>query len=144
MRIVTICMAVMLGLFFAVFGLAAPPNVPADDYLMDKTKQPVIFPHTPHNKIECATCHHETEEAGKADFRPCADSGCHDIFDRRDKTEKSYYNVMHGRNLKFESCVSCHTKVAGNDREKRRKLTACKNSGCHQGAAGADGDEEAS
>ncbi len=135
MRIFAICMTAVLTLGIAMLAFAAQPAVPPDGFVMQHTKQPVVFNHSTHSKGECVVCHHEVN--GKADFQACATAGCHDVFDRKDKTEKSYYNVMHGKNLAHEGCVSCHAKVAGNDPAKKKELTACKNSACHKGA-GAD------
>ena len=138
MRIFTICMLAALSLAFALFALADEPKVPPDGLKMQNmpnSKQPIIFNHSTHSKGECVTCHHPVD--GKADFRPCGAAGCHDVFDRRDKTVKSYYNVMHGKDLAHPTCVSCHIKVAGDDAEKKKRLTACRNAACHTGAGAA-------
>ena len=136
MRIFTICMIAMLSFGFALFALAADkPTAPPDGLKLEKMKQPVVFNHSTHSKGECVTCHHPV--AGNTDFRPCATAGCHDVFDRKDKTEKSYFSIMHGKDLKHPSCISCHVRFAGDDPEKKKKLTACKNAACHTGSGGA-------
>ena len=138
MRFLVICSIAVLSLAFAVFGLAAQPAVPGDGLVMKRTGQPVTFNHSTHAKGECVTCHHEV--GGAADYRACSTEGCHDVFDRKDKTVHSYYNVLHGKGLAHPTCISCHQQVAGKDREMRRQLTGCKNSACH--STGVDGDEE--
>jgi hypothetical protein len=134
MRIATIGVVAVLSLALAVFGIASQADIPPDDHLMQRTENPVVFPHTPHGRIDCAVCHHTVLDDGSIDLRSCAVSGCHDNFDRRDRTSKSYYNILHGRNLEHPTCISCHIEVAGDDRERRRELTACRNSVCHGGA----------
>ena len=134
MRFFIICSIAVLSLAFAVFGLAAQPPVPADGLVMEHTEKPVVFNHSAHSKGECVICHHEVE--GVESYDSCASAGCHDVFDRKDKTVHSYYNILHGKDLNHPTCISCHQKVAGTDRDKRRQLTGCANSACHTAAGG--------
>lgn len=129
MRYFIICSVAVLSLALAMIAVAAQPEAPADGFVMERTSMPVVFNHSTHTTAPCETCHHEVN--GVADYRACSTSGCHDNFDRRDKTVHSYYNVMHGKGLAHETCISCHQTVAGTDKDMRRQLTGCKNSACH-------------
>lgn len=131
MRYLIICSIAVLSLALAAIGIAAQPEVPADGIKMERTSMPVVFNHSTHTTAECAACHHPVN--GVEDYRSCSTAGCHDNFDRKDKSVNSYYQVMHGKDLQFSTCVSCHQEVAGTDKEKRRLLTGCKNSACHTG-----------
>ncbi len=128
MKKLILCGAMALSLAFAVSAFAAPA-VPADGIVMDKTKLHVTFNHSTHTGNQCGECHHPVD--GKETFLQCGSAGCHDNFDKKDKSVHSYYQVMHGKKLKFDSCVSCHTTVAGKDKDKKKALTSCKKSACH-------------
>lgn len=149
------CFVLVLALLFslaAVSAFAAP-----DGIKMNKTKNPVVFNHSTHTDAACADCHHPVKIEDPAscvaegchaeadmpellkfytdgeDYRPCSTSGCHQIFDAKDKSVHSYYQAMHkSRKPKFDSCYSCHVKVAGKDKEKKRLLSNCSNSVCHE------------
>ncbi len=118
-----------------VFALALPSlfaeEAPCDPiemaYFPDLKVQ---FPHDKHAGIECQDCHHKWD--GKGDIQACADSGCHDVLDKKDKTEKSLYNVIHGRGTKeLSTCLSCHREEAKKNKDMRKQLTSCRGSGCH-------------
>lgn len=128
MRKLFFCGALALAVAFALPAIAAP-KVPADGLKMDATKMVVTFNHSTHKAYKCGDCHHPVN--GKEDFRKCNTAGCHDNMDKKDKGVHGYYNVMHGKNLKFQSCVSCHAEVAGADAAKKKELTGCKKSSCH-------------
>ncbi len=134
----------LLWIFVAVLGLAfaapamAQPEVPADGLKMEASKKPVIFNHSTHKDVSCASCHHPVD--GKEDFRKCSTAGCHDDFKAK-KGVKSYYNVMHARKGKFDSCISCHNKVikekgidvkSPEGKEYKKMMTGCAKSGCHK------------
>lgn len=90
----------------------------------------VIFPHDKHADLQCEACHHMWD--GKAAVQSCTDSGCHDVFDKKDKTEKSFYNVIHGKGTaEVQSCLGCHREEAKKNKDMRKQLTSCKGSGCH-------------
>ncbi len=109
---------------------SAVPPVPEGPVTMKKTKMPVVFNHDAHAIYDCEDCHHPVD--GVATYAPCADSGCHDIMGTKDKTVHSYYQMIHKAKAgKYETCVSCHRDVAGDDRERRKELTGCKGSACH-------------
>ncbi len=129
----------LLWIFIAVFGLAfaspamaETPKVPADGLKMEKSKKPVVFNHSTHKEVSCASCHHPVD--GKEDYRKCSTAGCHDDLKAK-KGTKSYYFVLHAKKgTKFDTCVSCHVKVAkdkGYDKDKTKMLTGCAKSGCH-------------
>ncbi len=124
--------AVVFGLAFAVPAMAAP-EAPADGLKMEATKKPVVFNHSTHTDVSCASCHHPVD--GKEDYRKCSTAGCHDDFKAK-KGVASYYAAMHGKKGKFDSCVSCHADVvkekAPTDKAYKKKMTSCKGSGCHQ------------
>ncbi len=129
----------LLWIFVAVFGLAfatpamaEAPKVPADGLKMEKTKKPVVFNHSTHTSVSCATCHHPVD--GKEDYRKCSTAGCHDSMDR--KVKGSYYKVMHDKKgTKYDTCLSCHVKIVkekGLKGDDAKKLVSCgKGSGCH-------------
>jgi len=120
----------LLILAVALPALAAPPQVPADGLKLDKTKQPVTFNHSSHKDQKCGDCHHMVK--GAENYAKCGNAGCHDSLDRKDKTEKSYYNVMHAKSgAKFNTCASCHNQVVEKSPDKKKELTACKQSKCH-------------
>lgn len=119
----------LLVLAFAIPALASQPAVPADGLKMEKGKQPVVFNHSTHKEITCGQCHHPVE--GKENFQKCGTAGCHDSMDRKDKSVKGYYNAMHGKDLKYPTCLTCHREMAEKQPEKKKELTACKQSKCH-------------
>nr|1MDV_A Chain A, CYTOCHROME C3 [Nitratidesulfovibrio vulgaris str. Hildenborough]1MDV_B Chain B, CYTOCHROME C3 [Nitratidesulfovibrio vulgaris str. Hildenborough] len=106
------------------------PKAPADGLKMEATKQPVVLNHSTHKSVKCGDCHHPVN--GKEDYRKCGTAGCHDSMDKKDKSAKGYYHVMHDKNTKFKSCVGCHVEVAGADAAKKKDLTGCKKSKCHE------------
>ncbi len=128
MKKLIMCGAMALSMAFAVSAFAAPA-VPADGIVMDNTKLPVTFNHSTHGDYKCGECHHPVD--GAETFLACGSAGCHDNFDKKDKSVHGYYNVMHGKKLKFDSCLSCHLEVAGKDAAKKKEMTGCKKSACH-------------
>lgn len=129
MRKLILSAIALFAMALALPAFASEPAVPADGLKMAKTKMEVTFNHSTHKEIKCADCHHPVD--GKADFKPCASAGCHDVFDKKDKSEKSYYKVMHGKNLKYATCVSCHSDYVKTKPEMKKELTGCKGSKCH-------------
>ena len=121
----------LLILALALPALAAQPTPPADGAKLNKTKQPVTFNHSNHLKdMKCGDCHHLVD--GKENYGKCGNAGCHDVLDRKDKTVKSYYNVMHAKaGTKFATCASCHAQAVEKSPDKKKDLTACKQSKCH-------------
>ncbi len=122
----------LCAFLFAAVAYAEQPDVPADGIEMKNTKNPVVFNHTTHKEIACGSCHHKVE--GKENYGKCASAGCHDSFDRKDKSVKGYYRVMHAKDMQYASCVSCHIetiKDKQDDAELKKALTACKGSKCH-------------
>lgn len=105
-------------------------DAPADGQAMSHTKKPVTFNHSTHKSADCKVCHHTWD--GAAAVKKCSDAGCHDNFDKKDKSVHSYYLAMHTKKAKkTDSCVSCHKKTAGKDKAMKKKLTGCKKSACH-------------
>lgn len=125
----------LLGILFLVAAFvmpafAAQPDAPADGIQMHKTSKTVVFNHSTHKDTKCVECHHPVD--GKEDFRPCSTAGCHDNFDKKDKSVHSYYQAMHkAKEVKFQTCVSCHIAKAGDDKEKKKELAGCAKSKCH-------------
>jgi hypothetical protein len=124
----------ILAVLMCVFALpvaAAQPEAPADGIKMARTKQTVIFNHSTHKiGMKCGECHHPVD--GKEDYGKCANAGCHDSMDRKDKSVKGYYNAMHAKSgTKFSTCASCHIKTAEQFPDRKKELTACKQSRCH-------------
>lgn len=123
--IICLCAALVLP------AIAAQPEVPADGIKMTKSgKKEVIFNHSTHKDEECNVCHHPVD--GKDDYRPCGTEGCHDITGTKDKSVHSYNQAMHKKkDNKHQSCVSCHEKLAGDDKAKKKELAGCAKSKCH-------------
>ncbi len=126
--------ALMLSALLAAFSLpviaADTPAAPADGLKMALTSLPVEFNHSTHAAYKCVDCHHLVD--GKESYAKCATSGCHDVLDKKDKSVRSYYKIMHDRKSKdVPTCVSCHLEVAGKDKDKKKELAGCKKSKCH-------------
>lgn len=126
----TLMASVVLVLFVA-FPSISQQAAPAEDitlaYFPEKV---VIYKHSAHAGIECGTCHHTWD--GAAAMRKCTDSGCHDSFDRQDKSERSLYNAIHGKGKDtIPSCVQCHRDEGAKNPDKRKQLTGCTDSLCH-------------
>lgn len=131
MKAVTIvlsCAALLLAVALPSLYAVDSPSDPIEmAYLPSKT---VMFPHTPHKDFECQKCHHKWD--GKSDIVACASSGCHDSFDKKDRSEKSLYNMIHGKGSDTQmSCLACHKEQAGKDKDKRKKMLSCMGSACH-------------
>ncbi len=113
---------------FAVPVIAAPP-APKDGYVMKKTAKTSVFNHSTHTSVSCETCHHPVN--GTPSYLPCGSAGCHDNLDPKAKGVDSYFQAMHKRaGNKYDTCVSCHVKIAGSDAAKKAALTSCKGA-CH-------------
>lgn len=122
-----ICMSAVL----VVPAFAEQPKAPADGITMKRSgKKEVVFNHSTHKEVGCAECHHPVE--GKEDYRPCATEGCHDITGTAEKSIRSYNQAMHKKkDIKFQTCVSCHEKTAGDDKARKKELAGCAKSKCH-------------
>lgn len=128
-----------LGLVcFALVCFCALPalnaaDAPADGLKMEKSKKAkkhVVFNHSTHQSEDCKVCHHTWD--GAAAVKACSAAGCHDNFDKKDKSVHSYYQATHSRKAKkAPSCLSCHKKVAKKDKSKKKMLTGCSKSACH-------------
>lgn len=121
----------MLVSAFALTALARPA-VPADGLKMELTKKSVTFDHSVHEKagIDCSQCHHKVK--GEEHYEKCSTAGCHDNLDQKDKSVNSYYQAMHKfKDNQHASCVSCHREKAGDDKDKKKAMTACAKSSCH-------------
>jgi len=128
-------LCIMAGLLFAfvLSAVAAQPDVPADGIKLANTKQAVIFNHSTHKKdLQCGECHHLVD--GKENYGKCASAGCHDSMERKDKSVRGYYNAMHAKSgTKFSTCASCHLQTVEKFPDRKKELTACKQSKCHPG-----------
>jgi len=120
------CMVLAVALP-ALFAEEAPKESIELAYLPDLKVQ---FPHDKHCSIACQECHHKWDGEGK--IQSCTDSGCHDVMDKKDKTEKSFYNIIHGKGSDdVQTCLGCHREEAKKDKDKRKQLTSCRGSACH-------------
>ena len=111
--------------------VAMAADAPADGLKMNHMggKAPVVFNHSKHAATDCKECHHKWD--GAAAIQSCAAAGCHDVMDKKDKTEKSLYYVMHERKkAKQSTCLSCHAEKA--TKENKKMMTGCKKSACHE------------
>lgn len=124
----------LVSIFFGCYvAVAEPyyPPVPMEKIILQKTKRPVPFYHGTHADYACEACHHPV--AGDPVYAPCSASGCHDNFDRKAKDFSNYYKTMHKKTgSTYETCVSCHAKIAGQNKQRRKKLVSCKGSACHE------------
>ncbi len=133
-------MPMRISLFLAVLALCAfgavsahataTPAVPEGPIEFKGAKKTVMFPHSAHAKVECVVCHHKVN--GEANFQKCATSGCHDDLTAK-KGEKSLYFVVHnkGADLRHQTCLACHSKVAEEKPDLKKELTGCSKSKCH-------------
>lgn len=118
---------------FCALPVVSAVDAPADGLKMEKTKKPVVFNHSTHKADDCKTCHHTWD--GASEVKSCSAAGCHDNFDKKDKSVNSYYQATHSKKAKkAPSCVSCHKDYAKKNKLKKadkKKLTGCKKSACH-------------
>jgi hypothetical protein len=126
----------ILAIFCILAALVVPafavqPEAPADGIKLNKGgKKEVIFNHSSHKEVDCVSCHHLVDN--KEDYRACATAGCHDAIGQKEKGVNSYHQSIHKvKDVKHQSCVSCHTQVAGTDKDKKKELTGCAKSKCH-------------
>lgn len=123
--LVLICMLV----FPLAMSVYAAPTAPEEPLEMKGSKKTVMFPHAPHSKVECVTCHHLVD--GKESYAKCGSAGCHDDLKGK-KGEKSLYYVVHSKkDLKHSSCLMCHSKFVAENPDRKKELTGCAKSKCH-------------
>ena len=115
-------------------ALAADPT-PEQKALIEKPmtmnntgneKKQVIFNHSAHAKTDCSFCHHKDVDGNI--YVGCAAKGCHDNFDKKDKSEHSYYQMAHNKKVE-KSCMGCHQKAAADNPELKEKFKGC--NPCH-------------
>lgn len=128
--LVAVAVCACLFCFAGVRSEELQPDVPGKPIPIRGSKKTVMFPHRPHEGVECVVCHHKVD--GKPDFRKCADAGCHDNLKDK-KGEKSLYFVIHSKSdgLAHASCLQCHTRIAEEKPDLKKALTGCKKSKCH-------------
>lgn len=119
-----------LLVFALAMTVAAAPVAPDKPLELKGSKKTVMFPHAPHAKVECVTCHHKVD--GKESYAKCSTSGCHDDLAAK-KGEKSLYYVVHSKkaDLKHTSCLMCHSKVVAEKPDMKQAMTGCAKSKCH-------------
>ena len=114
-------------LFFALpvlYAQDAPSAIVEMDNMDGGANNLVVpFDHSAHAALGCEECHHTGEMSN------CSTAGCHDVFDKADKSASSYYFVMHGDAAR-STCMSCH-KSADVDADRLKALKGCRNSVCH-------------
>ncbi len=121
--------ALVLAAWVAAPALHAA-DAPADGTKLAYLSKVVVFNHSAHKAQDCKTCHHKWD--GAAAIQKCTTAGCHDVFDKKDKTDKSLYAKIHGKSSStMLGCVECHKKAAGDDKEKAKELAGCAKSKCH-------------
>ena len=89
-------------------------------------KRHVTLSHTAHEQYDCVFCHHKP--VGDNAFVSCASQGCHDNLDRKDKSERGYYQAIHKRDSE-KSCAGCHKKLAQTSDALKEKFRGC--TPCH-------------
>jgi hypothetical protein len=141
------------------YHAASPPPGPAE---LNWSRKPVLFSHQTHlnapalrsraraaelyprrsggeeanspssaDSEVCVSCHHPVN--GVTRHLTCATQDCHDNFNPRDKSARSYYLATHAApKVIFYSCVACHTEQAGNDAAAVKRMAACEDSVCHR------------
>lgn len=127
-KILMLSLSILVAVALAMPAIAARPEAPVGPMKMALTSKPVTFNHDTHASVDCAVCHHEVN--GVENYGKCGDAGCHDAFGPKEKGKNSYYRLAHDKKME-NSCISCHTKVAGQDKDKKKALTGCKGSACH-------------
>ncbi len=127
--IVSLFVSGALVLLFALPSISQ--TAPAEDITMAYLpKKTVIFKHSAHKELDCKKCHHMWEKEG--DPRKCTTSGCHDVFDSKDKTEHNLYKTIHGKGSDAATgCLQCHKEEAKKNKDKKKELTGCAGSYCH-------------
>jgi hypothetical protein len=142
-RLLLFCVFNLSFLFVCAVRTAGEnnPAPPAPDGAaeMNWTRRPVMFSHERHftannvaadNPRGCILCHHPVQ--GKIPYKPCAASGCHDNMRSKAVDADAYYQATHKEEKgTCDSCVSCHTRVAGTDLEKLKQFAGCNESVCH-------------
>lgn len=115
------------------------PHAPDGMIEMNWTRRPVMFSHERHftangvaadDPQTCTLCHHPVQ--GKTPHMPCAAAGCHDNMRSKAVEPNAYFQATHKEEKETcDSCVSCHTRLAGDDLEKLKRLAGCNESACH-------------
>ena len=123
-----LCLLALLSLCVAGVAWAARPAVPEGPLDFKGSQKTVIFNHNTHEAYDCNICHHEVN--GAESYAKCASAGCHD--DLAGKKSPALYAVVHSKkDLAFQTCMSCHVKIAAEQPDKKKSLTGCKDSFCH-------------
>ena len=130
--------AVASALMFALCSMpfaADRPAMPDGRLDIQGSEKAVSFGHAKHDKkgIACGTCHHNVKE--QTVTKKCSSSGCHDNLSAREG-KQSLHRIMHGKDLRHDTCISCHTRVVAQKEEhkrarKQQKLLGCQESKCH-------------
>ncbi|AGW12253.1 cytochrome c3 family protein [Megalodesulfovibrio gigas] len=124
------CLVLSVVLLAAAVGAVAAPQSPSSPLTLRYLKKEVVFPHAAHGALECRTCHHPWD--GENPMPKCSEAGCHDVFDAKDKSEKSFYKIVHGPGAAAApSCLACHKDTAAKNPERKKVLTGCAGSACH-------------
>ena len=131
--ILTVLAAMLVFCLPVLYGQPAAPTEAASIDFIDggAANKVVTFKHASHAKFACEECHHH---AGDSQYSSCATAGCHDSMDRKDKSQKSFYNAIHGKGTAdISSCVGCHREKGKTDEYKAqmKALTGCAKSACH-------------
>lgn len=120
--------AALLCLCAVPAAQAARPAAPEASLEFKGAKKAVPFSHKAHAASDCGVCHHPVN--GQETYAKCASSGCHE--DLTGRQPPALWGVVHSKKeLKFQTCVSCHAKVAEQKPDQKKALTGCKGSLCH-------------
>ena len=120
----------LLYFVLAAPALATQPSAPPDGIKMENTRLTVLFNHSTHKDIQCAGCHHAVNNMEV--YGKCADAGCHDGMFRKDTSFRNYYYVIHAKSkTNYSTCFACHAQAAAKFPDRKKELTACKQSKCH-------------
>lgn len=126
--LLALCAAALFALCAGPVTAEARPDAPAGALDFAGEKKTVKFTHEGHKDFDCGICHHAVN--GAETYEKCATAGCHD--DLKGKKSPALYAVVHSKKeLKFQTCMSCHAKKAAETPDKKKELTGCKGSYCH-------------
>lgn len=122
--LLSVVMACLMTFAFATGSMAKDTGPEVITLKTEKAKKPAVFPHKKHQEMmDCATCHHSQDAAGKQialpeGEHPAKCASCHNK-DFPNKKLAGLMKVGHAR------CKGCHK--AGHDGKKGP--TKC--DGCH-------------
>lgn len=116
--------------------LIEPPDT------IEPKKSPVEFPHSNHFGYTCQTCHHTWE--GDAQVLNCTTSGCHDLTQFPEKTDKAETGpgsaaVKYFKTAYHQKCIGCHKDIKRQNSDLEKAFSASKTKILKSGPTGCVG-----